>query len=248
MTLIRIACSITPVLMLLTTVPVFSQQWPVWNDEDESFTLYLKPTDDRYARPEEHELPRGRITPVRFTTNTRYHLTLRSSGGLTYRTTKPISLDRRERTPLSRIVSPVRNKNRTIKRNKDGKIIYQVMNQDGFEQDEDYEKMVQRLMRSSWSTTYQRLEDKQPTPQGLSIDGNRGEYGRGNGQLSALAYTPDEDSETITIDGVWNWGKKERGRFYFTIDFNQPNEFKGEYWKDNDRTLYSWTGTRKPPR
>lgn len=199
--------------------------WTVHNDLDEEFTVYVwaqnNPDEVRSVR-----IPPDRLARIRLGEDD-HEVEAASAGGYVY-VLEAMPLKEQGKTNLKTIITPKGKRN--------GRMIYQYMNQEGFNESE-VSDLIQEISRSRWTTTY-------ATPNGGSVktdlvfSGHTGSYNKGRGRFSDITYR-FRDGKLI-IRGSWSFNGAQKRKFQFYVDENDPNRFTSS----SDGTDSAWDGAR----
>ena len=221
-------------LILACTSTAAGEDWVVRNDFNERFYVYVRPQDQRKERGYS-VLTLEPNQARRYALGADPHdLQVRpASGG--YVVLEPTDLSQRGETKLSEIVSRQR---------RNGRVVYAVMQQDGFNLGQDVADILRGLGRSSWNTSYQS-PNGQNVPARIDLNGNRGQLSNLLVHRSALerhvhAGRPDEPMRhrrRMASPGPC-------GRFLFHINNQNTERVKGEWIAQGESTWRPWSGSR----
>lgn len=103
--------------------------------------------------------------------------------------------------------------------------------------------MFPRLQKSEWEGFYVDFGGNRRKMK-LTLNGSHGSYRATEvnvrGDLHNVLYDSQEGMHTIR----GNWGAGRAGKFEFRVMMNNLNEFQGEYWDENGRSVGLWDAKR----
>ena len=212
-------------LVLLPLVAVFvplsaRADWKVENNLDETFTIYVWPTNNS------SNLQSRRIGPGKQASlslgEDQHEIELLSEGNDLYILEPATLRNRTGVTKLKTILTPKKKK-------RNGRTVFQYMNQQGY--DEGDSTRLEEVMWSAWQTEYQSPNGLVRTD--LKFAGSAGSYNGGRGKLTDVTY--ENKNGQTAIKGKWIFDGKKDGQFQFTVDSKNPNRFSSNQ---------NWSGKR----
>jgi hypothetical protein len=199
--------------------------WTVRNNLDETFTVYVWPQENPDEVRSARIRPGARAT-IRLSADD-HEVEAASAGGYVY-VLDAMPLRDEGETNLKTIITPKEKRN--------GRTVYQYMNQEGFNESEASD-LIRDVSRSRWTTTYATPNGGSVTTN-LSFAGHAGSYANGQGKLEGITYRFRDGK--LVIRGTWSFNNSEPRKFQFYVDESDPTRFSS----NADGTDSSWGGSR----